>query len=290
MKLNQLAIQAFAALFLTLACGASDEPYEAEFSEPDDEVFSEEEVQLATTEQAITVQQLYGFQKSGSGRQLRCVAGAASDCMAPEYKKLKFSDFNGDGISLNADRAIFEQVFNAEIAKAEGRDNGMSMTRVNGGGIPSDAVLCTFRPQASFTPASTSASDIRKYVGGYTFSAEFDHGSYSNFEGLIVRGNFEAMKTHMGGPRNPDGSCINSAGNPACVRGMRHMAQAFIAACAGSGLTSNSGANGTGVDIDVTSTNTADFATTGDVCRQKAYNNAVVGVTIQADSCGGAGG
>jgi hypothetical protein len=53
----------------------------------------------------------------------------------------------------------------------------------------------------------------------------------------------------------------------ACVRGMRHMAQAFIAACAGSGLTSNSGANGTGVD-------TADFATTGDVCRQKAYNAA----------------
>jgi len=269
-----------------LACGGAqeDDIFEDEASELDG---GDEE--LGTAEQAITVQQIYGHQKSGVARQLRCVAGAQSDCMAPEYKKLKFT-IQLDGVPLNADRTLLEQVFNAEISKAQGRDNGMDMTLVAGGGIPSDATLCTFRPQQSFTPASTSATDIRKYVGGYTFSDEFDHGTYSNYEEMIVRGNFTAMKAHKGGPFNPDGSCINAAGNPPCVKGMRHMVQAFIAACAGSGLTSNIGANGTGVDIDVTTNNTPDFATTGDVCRQKAYNNAVVGVTIQADSCGGAGG
>lgn len=254
---------AMLALF-ALACGSAE----------DGELFDEADGgdALGTAEQEIQVHQVYGVQKSGSNRQLRCVAGASSDCMVPEYKKLMFT-LNTNGISLNGDRALFQSVWNAEVNKAQGRDNGMNMILPSGSGLPSQTVDCYFQPQSSFSPASSSSTDIRKYVGGYVYGGEFDHGTYRQFEDLIVKGNFSAMKAHKGG------TCANTSTNQ-CVRGMRHMAQAAIAACVGAGLTSNSSANGTGVDIDVTTNNTPDFSTSGDVCRQKAYDHTVVGVSI----------
>lgn len=270
------------------ACGGSDERDgwdDLNEENPQEDVGDAGDgLQLGVAQQPIHVQQLYGVQRSNAGRQLRCVAGASSDCMVPKTRKLEFSPCDANGIALDADRVLWCKVYGAEIGKADAVNNRFRI-RVEPGDGTSGETLCQIRPQEAFTPASSSTADIRHYVGGYGYSGIVDFGPYSQFGVLIVRGDFAAMKAFKGG------TCADTATNQ-CVRGMRHMIQAGIAACAGTGLTSNAGANGTGVDVDLTTahpTFSDPWVTAGDACRQNDYDEASPGFGFAPDICGGAG-
>jgi hypothetical protein len=240
--------------------------------------------ELGSLEQDITVQQVYGVQLGNAGKQLRCVAGASSDCMVPSTRTIEV-DIDVNGIPLNNDRQLFASMLEGERVKLDGLDNGFNIQHFSQTGFPpAGESVCLFHPQAVFAAQSPSATDTRHYIGGYQYGGLTDQGTYTQWNTFQARGDFAAMKAHKGGPLSPDGSCINAGGNP-CLLGMRKMVQAFLGACVGAGLTSNVSANGTGIDVDVVTTNTQDAITTGDSCRAKAYNPSGAGVTIQASSC-----